>query len=112
MIHIRHDIPGTPLKLYVPFDQSDPWRITATHADGARWIAKPDEVEIELSFPNLIAMVLEIVSRAESRMKPPPASVPSMDAPPSGLIPLFGEAVACPVIVGGETSNLIGEMIS
>lgn len=91
MIHIRHDITGTPLKLEVPYIANDPWRLKVRNIDdGPTWIVKNDELELELS-PDLIAILArEIVAMtAEQRRLMPPVP-PQPDEVPVGFPALFG----------------------
>lgn len=103
-IHRPEIVPGTgdAVKLYVPESPGSKWGIAVeTHPDtswcATRWNGEVRMTEDMLrSFVEHAAGVLRM-----SVIATPPASVASMDAPPSGFIPLFGTPMMQPVIVGG-----------
>lgn len=110
------DVPNTgrAVKLYVPQSPGANWAIGVDRFPKSRPTGHPDVAwsavwwgcEIRMPEDYLRSFVRH--AAATLRMGPdefapvPPASVPSMDAPPSGFVTLFGESVAVPIFVPAE----------
>ena len=104
---VIHPVPvnDPAVSLFRPHDPAGFWSIEVdgTRSADVRWHASQAGGDVQLREPALRALIHGAASALGLSVvevgTPPP--VPSMDAQPSGFVPLFGEAAACPVIVGG-----------